>query len=343
MKKQQRHLIIGGSGQDGALLSDFLVKRGHQVHITCRNKSSFSLERLIYLNINEEISIHKCDIRNLSELKKVLEDVLPDFIYFLAGYTKTADSFSEILQIADSNLKPICFMLDFLRKFMPDTRCLFAGSSEIFDTDNTDHKITINSKHNPKNPYGASKLFLFNVVKQYRDYYNLPVMTAILFNHESELRSHYFVTKKITKNLVTFTKNNNYSFQLGNINSKRDWSSAKDFVRCFYQALVTENKVDDILLASGKLISVREFIKMSAKILDLDLVFEGEGINEKIYCKKTGKLIISISPRYYREFETNGLAGDSSETIYKTGWKPKYTLDRVLEEMIKYEIERYSN
>ena len=340
MTKKQRHLIIGGSGQDGALLADYLVKKGFDVHTTCRNKTSFSLERLIYLQILEEITVHKCDIRNLSKLKDVLESVLPNYVYFLAGYTKTADSFSEILEIADSNLKPVCFMLDFLRKYMPDTKCLFAGSSEIFDAENIQNKVDLKSRFAPKNPYGASKLFLFNVVKQYREYYNLPVMTALLFNHESELRSHYFVTKKITKNLVTFSKNNEYSFQLGNIDAKRDWSAAKDFVRCFYEALSSENKVDDILLASGKLMSVREFIKLSARILNLELVFDGEGLNEKIFCKKTGKLIISISPRYYRELETNGLAGDPTETIQKTGWSPNYTFEMLLEEMIKYEIEK---
>ena len=286
MTNKQRHLIIGGSGQDGSLLAKFLVEKGYEVHTTCRNKTSFSLERLIYLNVLEKISVHKCDIRNLSKLKDVLESVLPNYIYFLAGYTKTADSFSDILEIADSNLKPVCFILDYLIKYMPDTRCLFAGSSEIFDRTNNQDKVTLNSKFKPSNPYGASKLFLFNVVKQYRDYYNIPVMTALLFNHESELRSHYFVTKKITKNLVTFVQNNNYSFQLGNIDALRDWSSAKDFVRCFYQALNTNNKIEDILLASGKLISVREFIKLSAKILNLELVFEGEGLNEKYFAKK---------------------------------------------------------
>ena len=235
MTKKQRHLIIGGSGQDGALLANYLVKKGFDVHTTCRNKTSFSLERLIYLQILDKVTVHKCDIRNLSKLKDVLESVLPNYIYFLAGYTKTADSFSEILEIADSNLKPVCFMLDFLRKYMPDTKCLFAGSSEIFDTENVENKIDLKSRFSPKNPYGASKLFLFNVVKQYRDYYNLPVMTALLFNHESELRSHFFVTKKITKNLVTFTKNNEYSFQLGNIDAKRDWSSA---FLCFARARI---------------------------------------------------------------------------------------------------------
>ena len=336
----QKHLIIGGSGQDGSLLSSFLISKGHEVHITCRNISSFSLDRLNYLKIKDRLTIHKCDIKDLKSFKKTLESVLPEYIYFLAGYTKTADSFSDILEVADSNLKPICFLLDFLRKNIPDTRCLFAGSSEIFGQENINEKVTLKSKVNPTNPYGASKLFLFNIVKQYRDYYNLPVMTAVLFNHESELRSHFFVTKKITKNLVTFTTNNDYSFQLGNISSQRDWSSAKDFVRCFYYALNVKTKIEDILLASGKLRTVREFINISANYLGLELVSEGDGINEKIYCKKSGKLIISMSPRFYRELDTPGLVGDPTDAINKTGWKPEYSLEEIIKDMINYDIEK---
>jgi len=194
----------------------------------------------------------------------------------------------------------------------------------------------------PSNPYGTSKLFTFNAVRQYREYYGIQVMTAVLFNHESELRSHYFVTKKITKNLTYFMYNNDHNFQLGNIDSSRDWSSAKDFVRCFYDSLKKPNKVDDILLASGKLRTVRDFLNASANYLGIELVSEGNGMKEKIYCKKSGKLVISISPRYYRDIETQGILGDSSKAIEKIGWKPQYSFEDIIRDMIDYEKDKLS-
>jgi len=340
--KKKIALISGITGQDGSLLAKFLLNKNYIVHGIIRRSSSFNTGRLndIYKDYHDKdnkLFLHYGDLLDFSSILNILEKSNPDEIYNLAAQSHVKVSFELPEYTAQVDALGTLRLLEAIRILNLTKKVKFyqASTSEMFGS--AQPPQSENTEMLPASPYGAAKLYAHWITKNYREAYNIFASTGILFNHEGPYRGETFVTQKIVTGAVNIYKKNINKIYLGNLDAKRDWGDARDFVRGMW--LILQHKVpDDFVLATGKSITVREFANKVFKKLNLHLVWNGKKENEKGLCKKTGKILIEIDKKYYRPNEVNFLLGNPSKAKKILKWKPLITLDSMINDMINFKL-----
>ena len=332
-------LITGVTGQDGAYLSNYLLNLGYKVYGAIRRSSNPNNERLNYFELlsNKNFIIAELDLTDLSSLQAFFNENNVDEVYNLAAQSFVGLSFKQPILTANiTGLGPL-YILEAIRASNKKIKFYQASSSELFgkvqETPQSEK-----TPFYPRSPYGNAKLFAHWSSINYRESYNMFTTNGILFNHESPLRGVEFVTRKITNTVAKIKSNIQGKLTLGNLDSKRDWGFAGDYVEAMY-LMMQKTAPDDFVISTGKTFKIREFVKMAFNYCDIDILFEGNGINEKGIDKKTGKIILDISKDFYRPAEVDLLVGDSSKAKKQLGWIPKVNLEKLVEMMIKYDLK----
>ena len=339
----KKALITGITGQDGAYLAEFLLEKGYEVHGIKRRSSSFNTERIDHLyqdpHESEQIFfLHYVDLADSMSLVRIIQQIKPDEIYNLGAQSHVAVSFESPEYTADTVGLGALRILDAIRisGLEKKTRYYQASTSELYgDVQETPQKET--TPFYPRSPYAAAKLYAYWITVNYREAYGMYACNGILFNHESPVRGETFVTRKITRALARIHLGLQDTLYLGNLDAKRDWGHAKDYVEMQWLMLQQEQP-DDFCIATGKQYTVRQFVEFAADYLDVKIRWEGEGIEEKGYNKQTDKLIVAVDKRYFRPTEVETLLGDPSKAKQKLGWEPKITLEQMVHEMMKNDL-----
>ena len=340
MKKKA--LITGVTGQDGAYLSEFLLKKGYEVHGIKRRTSLFNTDRIdhIYQDPHEEkqnFILHHGDMTDSLSLLRIVQQVRPDEIYNLAAQSHVAVSFEEPEYTANSDALGALRILEAIRISGLEniTKYYQASTSELFGkVQEVPQRET--TPFYPRSPYAAAKLYAYWITINYREAYGIYACNGILFNHESPVRGETFVTRKITRALARIKLGLQECLYLGNIDAKRDWGHAKDYVEMQW-LMLQQNDPEDFVIATGKQYSVREFIEVAAKELGMLIQWRGEGIDEIGILddgKEKDRVIIQVDPRYFRPTEVETLLGDPSKAKEKLGWEPKITFHELIKEMV---------
>ena len=341
MKKKA--LIFGITGQDGSYLAEFLLKKKYLVHGVKRRSSSINTFRIDHIYQDPHVKsrnffLHYGDITDSTSVSKIIESIRPDEIYNLAAQSHVAVSFEVPEYTANADALGALRILEAIKfhKLEKKTKFYQAGTSEMYGKV---QETPQNEKTNfyPLSPYGVAKLYAHWITKNYREAYNIFGSNGILFNHESPRRGETFVTKKIIRALVRIKMGKQRKLFLGNLDSKRDWGHAKDYVEAMWKIL-QQKKPDDFVIATGKQLSIKQFVNLVSKKLSLNLVWKGKGLNEKGIDKDTKKNIIMIDKNYIRPLDVNTLLGNASKARNKLSWKPKINIDQLIEEMISEEL-----
>ena len=331
-----RALITGITGQDGSYLAEFLIEKGYEVHGLKRRSSLFNTDRIDHLyqdphSSNRNFILHHGDLTDSSSILRIIQQVQPDEIYNLAAQSHVAVSFEEPEYTANSDGLGALRILEAIRILGLEKRTKFyqASSSELYGlVQEVPQKET--TPFYPRSPYAVAKLYAYWITINYREAYGIFACNGILFNHESPVRGETFVTRKITRALAKIKLGLQNCLYLGNLNAKRDWGHAKDYVEM--QWLMLQQEIpEDFVIASGIQYSVRDFINQAAKVLNMNIKWEGTGINEIGYWEN--QEIIKVDPRYFRATEVETLLGDASKAKKSLGWEPKITFEKLVEEM----------
>jgi GDPmannose 4,6-dehydratase len=343
VKKKKKALITGITGQDGSYLAELLLEKGYEVHGMIRRSSTFNTSRIEHLhkdshNKGVNLFLHYGDLSDSSNISRLIEKTKPDEIYNLGAQSHVRVSFDMPEYTSDIVGLGALRILDAIRESGIKTKFYQASSSEMFGKA-LEIPLKETTPFYPRSPYGCAKVFAYWITKNYRESYNLFACNGILFNHESERRGETFVTRKITRGLARIKLGKEDKLFLGNIDAKRDWGHAKDYVYGMW-LMLQQDKPDDYLLATGETHTVREFAEKAAKHLGFDLVWKGKGVNEKGIDKKTGKTIIEIDPKYFRPAEVDILLGDPSKAKKMLGWEPKIKFDELAKLMAQSDLEK---
>lgn len=337
-------LITGITGQDGSYLAEFLIKNGYKVYGIVRRSSIMNRERIedLYFkkfNYNtRNIEIFYGDLGDSSSLNRIIKKCKPDEIYNLAAQSHVGVSFKIPEYTCDVTGLGVVRILDGLKDLKIKSKFYQASSSEMFG--NMSNKAqNEDTPFFPRSPYGCAKTFAYHITKVYREAYNMFACNGILFNHESPRRGENFVTRKITLSLARIKFGLQEKLYLGNLDAKRDWGYAKDYINAMW-LILQHDKPDDYVIATGETHTVREFAEKAAKLLDFDIQWQGEGINEKGIDSNTGKVIIEIDTKFYRPLDVNFLLGDSSKARRVLNWSPKVSFDKLIEIMVKADLEQ---
>jgi len=338
----KKALITGITGQDGSYLAELLIKKKYEVHGIIRRSSTFTTDRIehIYKDPHQKDSqlyLHYADLTDTSSIHKIVREVQPHEVYNLGAQSHVKVSFDIPEYTANTDAIGTLRILEAIRNYSPQSKFYQASSSEIFGKV---QKIPQdeNTPFYPRSPYGVSKLFSFWITVNYRESYNIFAVNGILFNHESERRGRTFVTRKITRGLARIKLGIDEKLFLGNLEAKRDWGYAKDYVEMMWRIL-QHNKPEDFVIATGETHSVREFTEEAARNLNIELIWEGKGLDEKGIDKKTGKVIIEIDPEYYRPAEVDLLQGNPKKAEAILGWKPKTTFKELVKIMTEFDLK----
>jgi len=340
--KKKKALITGITGQDGSYLTELLLEKGYEVHGFIRRSSTFNTSRIDHLfqdphEKNKRLILHYSDLLDWTSLLHLVSNIRPDEIYNLGAQSHVRVSFDMPEYTANTaGLGPLR-ILEAVRILGNGIKFYQASSSEMYGkVVETPQKET--TPFYPRSPYACAKVFGYWITKNYRESYNLFTCNGILFNHESPRRGETFVTRKVTRGLSQIKLDVIPKLYLGNLDAKRDWGYAQEYVEGMWRML-QHSKPDDYVLATGETHTVREFIEETAKILEIPLVWKGKGINEKGIDKKTGKTIIEIDPRYFRPAEVDLLVGDASKARKVLGWKPKIKFKDLVKLMTEADFE----
>ena len=343
----KKAFITGITGQDGSYLAELLLEKGYEVHGLIRRASTFNTGRIenIYqdAHLNDaRLFLHYGDVADGSNINRLLEKIQPDEIYHLAAQSHVRVSFDLPEYTADVTGLGTLRILDAIRETGLKTKFYQASSSEMFGkVEKKNLPITEETVFYPRSPYGCAKVYAYWITKNYRESYNLFAVNGILFNHESPRRGETFVTRKISRGLARIKLGKEEKIYLGNLDAKRDWGYAKDYVYGMY-LMLQQDKPDDYILATGETHSIREFAEETAKILGFDLVWEGQGLNEKGVDKNTGKTIIEIDPKYFRPAEVDVLLGDPQKAKTELGWEAEVKFKELVKIMAESDLEQES-
>lgn len=338
----KKALITGITGQDGSYLAELLLEKGYEVHGIIRRASSFNTERIDHLYKDPHINnvkmfLHYGDLSDSSSISRLIEKIQPDEIYNLAAQSHVKVSFDNPEYTADVTALGTVRILDAIKDAKIKTKFYQASTSELFGlVQETPQKET--TPFYPRSPYGCAKMYSYWIVVNYRESYGMYACNGILFNHESPRRGETFVTRKITRGLARILAGKDDCLYLGNLDSKRDWGYAKDYVEGMWMML-QQKKPDDFVLATGETHSVREFIEEACKIASIDLMWKGKKEKEVGIDKKTKKAIIKIDPRYYRPAEVDLLLGDPSKARKLLKWKPKTKFKELVKIMMEADLK----
>jgi GDPmannose 4,6-dehydratase len=345
MEGKKTALITGVTGQDGAYLTQLLLDKGYIVHGIKRRSSSFNTARIDHIfndkKYKDVFFLHHGDLTDSSSIINVIKKTQPNEIYNLAAQSHVAVSFEQPEYTANADAIGTLRILEAIRLLgmQNDVKFYQASTSELFGK-----VIEIPQSEKtpfyPRSPYGAAKLYSYWITVNYREAYKLFTSNGILFNHESPLRGETFVTRKITLAMAKIKNKLMDSFSLGNLDSKRDWGHAKDYVNAMW-LMLQKDKPDDYVIATGEQHSVLDFVNLTAKYLDMDIEWVGEGVDKKaIY---NGKAIINIDKKYFRPSEVDTLLGDPTKAKKELGWKPNYTFEQLVEEMALADYSTFKN
>jgi GDPmannose 4,6-dehydratase len=330
-------LITGVTGQDGAYLAELLLKKGYKVFGGIRRSSQDALYRLRYLGIDSDIEYINFDLTDPYCVFDVIKKFKFDEIYNLAAQSFVGASWDLPHQTTQVNAIGVLNILDAIKKASPTTKFYQASTSEMFGMVQEEVQSETTPFY-PRSPYGVSKLYSHCLTVNYRESYDLHLSSGILFNHESPLRGKEFVTKKITRHLAEIKFGKRSTLQIGNLNAKRDWGFAKEYVNAMW-LMLQQDKASDYVVATGRTTSVRDFVNYAAKYIGFDISWEGKDVNEKGYEVKTGKLIVEVVPAFYRPAEVNILIGSAEKAKRVLGWEPKVTLEILTEIMVEHDLD----
>jgi len=343
--KRKVALITGITGQDGSYLAELLLKKKYVVHGVIRKSSSFNTGRIdhIYIDPHNKTNfyLHYGDLTDSNSVYNIINKIRPDEVYNLGAQSHVGVSFDNPEYTAEVSGIGTLRILEALR-FLNIKKVKFyqASTSELFGETYNKNVFDENSKFHPKSPYGVAKLYSYWITSVYRESYGIFASNGILFNHESPRRGETFVTRKITRFLTRKKLGSKDVLYLGNLNAKRDWGHAIDYVEMQWRIL-QQKKPEDFVVATGNSYSVRQFIDMCAKVLKMKIIWTGKGLNEKAYIfnKNKKELLIKVDKRYFRPNEVHYLRGDARKAFKKLRFKPKFTLRKLVEDMIKSDLE----
>ena len=343
MEQTKKALITGVTGQDGAYLAEFLLAKGYEVHGIKRRSSLFNTHRVdhLYQDPHEKgvkLKLHYGDLTDATNLIRIVQDVQPDEIYNLAAQSHVQVSFETPEYTANSDALGTLRLLEAIRilHLEKKTRFYQASTSELYGkVQETPQKET--TPFYPRSPYAAAKIYAYWITVNYREGYGIFACNGILFNHESPLRGETFVTRKITRAAARIKLGLQKKIYLGNLNSKRDWGHAKDYIEGMW-LMLQQDQPDDFVLATGETNTVRDFVGLAFRELGIELTWQGSGVEEKGINKDTGDVVVEIDPRYFRPTEVDLLLGDPTKARTKLGWKPKYTLAQLISEMVAADL-----
>ena len=344
----KKALITGVTGQDGSYLAEFLLNKGYEVHGIIRRSSSFNTKRIEHLYIEEYIEdmhnaknfyLHYGDITDSTNVIALIQKIQPDEIYNLAAQSHVKVSFDIPEYTANVDALGTLRILEAIHLLgLNDTKIYQASTSELYGLVQEVPQSETTPFY-PRSPYGVAKLYGFWITKNYRESYDIFACNGILFNHESPRRGETFVTRKITLAAARIKLGVQKKLYLGNLNAKRDWGHAKDYVECMW--LILQNDVpDDFVIATGEMHTVREFCELAFKEVGIDLRWEGDNIEEKGIDNETGEVLIEVDPQYFRPTEVDQLLGDPSKAMEKLGWNPTQTPFKTLvKEMVQEDLK----
>ena len=335
----KKALVTGVSGQDGAYLSDYLLNLGYQVYGALRRTSNLNRERFDFFNLldNNRFKLIELDLMDYSSIQSFFKNNQVDEVYNLAAQSFVGLSFTQPQLTSQTNaIGPLNFLESI--KNMDHKRPKFyqASTSEMFGKVQQTPQNE-NTPFYPRSPYGCAKLFAHWATINYRESYDIYTASGILFNHESPLRGYEFVTRKITNSVARIKKNKMKSIYLGNIDAKRDWGFAGDYVKAMH-LILQQDEPDDFVIATGETNTVRDFVTMAFRAADIDIQFNGHGLSEKGIDARNGKILVEISRDFYRPAEVDLLIGDASKAQKKLNWKPSTTLNELIEMMVNYDL-----
>lgn len=331
-------LITGITGQDGAYLAKFLLERGYEVHGAYRRSASVDHWRLRELGIADEVRLLPLDLLEMSNVIRVIEKVDPDEVYNLAAQSFVAVSFETPVYTGDVDGLGTARMLEAIRVVNPHTRFYQASTSEMFGR--TPHAPqSEDTPFAPRSPYGIAKLYAHWMTVNYREGFGLHASSGILFNHESPLRGLEFVTRKITAGLARILHERQGGVELGNLNARRDWGFAGDYVQGMWM-MVQQNEPGDYVLATGKSHSVREFVEVAASTVDVQVEWRGQGEEERGIDRKTGRTIVRVDPALYRPADVDYLVGDPRRARARLGWSSKVNFTELANMMMHADMQR---
>ena len=335
-------LITGINGQDGSYLAKNLLERGYKVFGAKRRGSTSGMWRLEKLRIEKDIEFVDFDLIEQSNVYKVIENIEPEEIYNLAAQSFVQTSFALPVYTAQIDGIAVCYLLEAIKMINSKIKFYQASTSEMFGKVQTIPQNE-DTPFYPRSPYGVAKLYGHWITKNYRESYNMHSCRGILFNHESPLRGEEFVTRKITIALAKIKNGNQDFIELGNINAKRDWGFAGDYVEAMRLMLQSNTPADDYVIATNETYTVKEFIEKAAKFIDIDIEWRGSAENEIGINRKSGKTIIKIDPKYHRLAEVDLLIGDYSKAKKVLGWEPKMSFDSLVEYMMIEDLKNINN
>jgi len=342
----KKALITGVIGQDGSYLAEFLLNKGYEVHGIYRRSSINKLDRISHIYqdphiVNKKLFLHYGDLTDSSNIIRIIQQVQPDEIYNLAAQSHVRISFETPEYTANADALGTLRTLEAIRilGLTKKTKFYQASTSELFGKVQETPQNE-NTPFYPRSPYGVAKLYAHWITINYREAYNIFACCGILFNHESPRRGENFVTRKITEAAVKISLGQQEKLYLGNLNAKRDWGYAKEYVEAMW-LMLQQKKPSEYIIATGKAHTVREFTELAFKELGIEIEWEGKDNNEKGINKKTGKEIILIDPYYFRPTETNILIGDNSKAKKELGWQPKMNFKELISLMVLEDLERF--
>ena len=351
----KKALITGVTGQDGSYLAEFLLEKGYEVHGIKRRASLFNTQRVDHIYEdphvqNAHFKLHYGDLTDSSNLIRIMQEVQPDEVYNLGAQSHVAVSFEAPEYTADVDAIGTLRLLEAIRFLGLEKKTKFyqASTSELYgEVQEIPQKET--TPFHPRSPYAVAKMYAYWIAVNYRESYGIYACNGILFNHESPRRGETFVTRKITRGLANIAQGLEECLYLGNMDALRDWGHAKDYVRMQWMMLQQESP-EDFVIATGKQISVREFVRMSAAYAGITLEFSGEGINEVATVTaisgtdapgvKVGDVLVKVDPRYFRPAEVETLLGDPTKAKEKLGWVPEITVEEMCAEMVKHDLDK---
>ena len=345
----KKALITGVTGQDGSYLAEFLLNKGYDVHGVLRRSSSFNTGRIEHLYMDDLVEdmhksrnfkLHYGDLTDSTNIISLIQKVKPDEIYNLAAQSHVKVSFETPEYTAQVDAVGTLRILEAVRLLGLEnkTKIYQASTSELYGLVQEIPQSETTPFY-PRSPYGVAKLYGFWITKNYREAYGMFASNGILFNHESPRRGETFVTRKITLAAARIRLGKQKKLYLGNLNAKRDWGHAKDYVECMWLILQNDNP-DDFVIATGEMHTVREFCQLAFKEVGINLRWEGEGINEKGIDDETGKVIVEVDPQYFRPTEVDQLLGNPSKAVEKLGWNPTQTpFETLVKEMVQEDLK----
>ncbi|MDR8393387.1 GDP-mannose 4,6-dehydratase [Aliifodinibius sp. S!AR15-10] len=343
--KNKVALITGITGQDGSYLAELLLDKGYEVHGIKRRASQFNTDRVDHLYHDPHFKglpfyLHYGDLTDSTNLIRIIQETQPDEIYNLAAQSHVQVSFEAPEYTADVDALGVLRILEAIRILGLEKKTKFyqASTSELYG------KVVETPQNEdtpfyPRSPYAAAKLYAYWITKNYREAYDMYAVNGILFNHESPRRGETFVTRKITRAAVRIAEGQQEKLFLGNLNAKRDWGHAKDYVRGMW-LMMQQEEPEDFVLATGETTTVREFCTSALKCLDIEIEWQGEGVNEVGINKNNGKQIVEVDPQYFRPTEVDILLGDPSKAKEKMGWTFDYSIDDLVKDMVEKDLKK---